>query len=116
MEFKDRFKKIRKEVGITQRELAKQSGISYSYLTKLEAGEQTNPTYEVLEALGKVLGRPLGAIFDFGDVADQQAALPTAQQIGRAYEKATPPVQRTVEVALEPFMEKAVPDKGDDPT
>ena len=28
-----------------------------------------------------------------------------ATRIGRAYEKATPPVQRTVEVALEPFME-----------
>lgn len=117
MDFKDHLKKIRKEVGITQRELAKQSGVSYSYLTKLEAGEQTNPTYEVLDALGKVLGRSLGAIYDFADVAVQQTgSTPTAQQISRAYEKATPPVQRTVEVALEPFMEKTEPDKGpDDP-
>lgn len=112
MDFKARLKKIRKEAGLTQRELAKRSGVSYSYLTKLEAGEQTNPTYEVLDALGKVLGQPLGAIFDFSDTEDpEENAPPTAQQIGRAYEKATPSVQRIVEVALEPFLGKGQEDK-----
>lgn len=40
------------------------------------------------------------------NTALQAPTRPTAQQIGQAYDKATPPVQRTVEVALEPFMGK----------
>ena len=87
MDFKDYLKKKRKEAGITQKELAKRSGVSYSYLTKLEAGEQTNPTYEVLEALGKVLGGPLGAVYDFGSVTDQPALTNPIDRITAAVDK-----------------------------
>lgn len=107
MAFKDYLKRHRVEAGLTQRELAERSGVSYSYLTKLEAGEQANPSYEILEALGKELGVPLGAAYDFGDPMDDNVMVSkSAARIGQAYERATPPVQRTVEVALEPFMDE----------
>ena len=44
-------KALRKAAGLTQRELAEKSGVSYSYLTKLESGESDNPTVAVLKAI-----------------------------------------------------------------
>ena len=76
MEFKDRLKTLRKSAGLTQRELCQKSGVSYSYLTKLESGVQTNPTYEVLAALGAVLGVPLAAAYDFNDVCSDYGLRP----------------------------------------
>ena len=70
MEFKDTLKQLRKKAGMTQKELSEKSGVSYSYLTKLEGGFQVNPTYEVLEALGKALKVPLSAIYDFRGIAE----------------------------------------------
>lgn len=44
-------KALRKSAGLTQRELAEKSGVSYSYVTKLEGGYQDNPTVAVLKAI-----------------------------------------------------------------
>lgn len=76
MEFKDTLKTLRKQAGLTQKELCEKSGVSYSYLTKLESGVQTNPTYEVLAALGGVLGAPLSAVYDFSDIVTPVNVLP----------------------------------------
>lgn len=76
MEFKDTLKTLRKQAGLTQKELCEKSGVSYSYLTKLESGVQTNPTYEVLAALGGVLGAPLSAVYDFSDIVMPANILP----------------------------------------
>lgn len=76
MEFKDQLKSLRLKAGLTQRELAKRSGVSYSYLTKLESGVQINPTYEVLEAIGAVLKAPLGATYDFDALTDIKKGSP----------------------------------------
>ena len=70
MEFKDRLKDIRQKAGMTQKELAERSGISYSYVTKLESGEAKNPTTETLSALSCILNAPLSAIFDFGEATN----------------------------------------------
>lgn len=51
MELRDKLKQLRKQAGLTQMELAEKSGISYSYITKLENGVQRNPTYAILMAL-----------------------------------------------------------------
>lgn len=47
----DDIKKWRKAAHLSQRELAEKSGISFSYLTKLESGVQTNPTLAVINAI-----------------------------------------------------------------
>ena len=59
MEFRHQLKSLRKKAGLTQRELAKKSDVSYSYLTKLEGGFQANPTYETLERISMALNVPL---------------------------------------------------------
>lgn len=75
MTFQEHLKALRKKAGLTQRTLAEKSGVSYSYVTKLESGEADNPTYEILAALSAVLGAPLGALYDFADVAQDKATV-----------------------------------------
>ncbi len=48
-------KKYRKEAGLTQKVLASQSGLSFSLVSKLESGEQSNPSFETLKKIADVL-------------------------------------------------------------
>jgi transcriptional regulator with XRE-family HTH domain len=48
-------KRLRARSGLTQRELAKKTKVSQSYIGQLETGEQTNPTLDVLRRLAKAL-------------------------------------------------------------
>jgi len=50
----ENIKKIREKIGKTQEELAKESGIHYSYLSRIERGV-VNPSSEVLESIVKAL-------------------------------------------------------------
>ena len=56
MALKDNMKDIRKYKKISQKELANSSGLSFSMISKLESGEQSNPTFETLERISKALG------------------------------------------------------------
>jgi transcriptional regulator with XRE-family HTH domain len=47
-------KKFRKLHKLSQEELAKKAGITYSTLIKLESGANTNPTIETVQKLAKV--------------------------------------------------------------
>lgn len=51
MEFKDVLKKLRKERGLSQTELASKLGVSYSLIGMYETGNR-KPSYEMLEAIG----------------------------------------------------------------
>lgn len=55
MGLKENLKRIRKEQKITQRELAKLTGISFSMISKLESGEQANPSLETITKIADVL-------------------------------------------------------------
>ena len=48
--FVKRLKKLRAQREISQRELAKRSGVSYSYLSRIEIGMQS-PTIDIVEKL-----------------------------------------------------------------
>ncbi|MEQ9618425.1 MAG: helix-turn-helix transcriptional regulator [Deltaproteobacteria bacterium] len=50
-----RIKQARTDREITQRELSKMSGVSYSTLTKLESGVIKNPSFEVIFRITKAL-------------------------------------------------------------
>lgn len=50
-------KKIREEVGISQAELARLSGVKQQNISKIESGENRNPGIETLNALAKAMGR-----------------------------------------------------------
>ena len=48
-------KVIRKNKGWTQKKLAKESGISFSMISKLESGEKKNPSFETLSKIAEAL-------------------------------------------------------------
>lgn len=54
-QFAARLRSFRQARGLTMRELAAQSYISYSYIRSLEAGIKNPPSTDVLEQLGHVL-------------------------------------------------------------
>jgi PAS domain S-box-containing protein len=56
MTFGERLRELRKAKGMTQRELAQQTGISFAYVSKLETGVMPPPRQKIILALAKVLG------------------------------------------------------------
>ncbi|HML36805.1 MAG TPA: helix-turn-helix transcriptional regulator [Bacillota bacterium] len=55
MTLNENIKKFRKQAGLTQRALAGKSGLSFSMISKLESGEQTNPSFKTLRRISDVL-------------------------------------------------------------
>ena len=55
-------KRWREDQGLTQRGLAKRTGLHYVHIGRLERGEG-NPTVSTLETLAKVLRKPVGDFF-----------------------------------------------------
>ena len=49
-------KRFRKDLHLSQEQLAHKSGITFSTLTKVESGNNTNPTLETLTKIADVLG------------------------------------------------------------
>lgn len=61
----EEIKRLRKEKGLTIRELAKRSNMSHAYLSQLENGRNTNPSYEIALTLSLVLGFDLNSVEGF---------------------------------------------------
>lgn len=49
------FRKARKRLGLTQQDLASRCGVSQNAISDLETGRNTNPTWQVLSAVARVL-------------------------------------------------------------
>jgi XRE family transcriptional regulator of biofilm formation len=64
MQLGDRVKQLRDARGLTQADLAEQTGLHRVYLTQLEAGVKTNPQLDTLRRLAKALGVTVGALVD----------------------------------------------------
>jgi PAS domain S-box-containing protein len=56
MTFGQRLRELRKAKGMTQRELAQKTGISFAYVSKLETDVMPPPRQKIILALAKVLG------------------------------------------------------------
>lgn len=52
----ERIAHYRRDAGLTASELAEKAGISKSYLSELESGDDRRPSAETLYAIGKALG------------------------------------------------------------
>ena len=52
----DNIKRRRKELTLSQEQLARKADISYATLIKLESGANTNPTLKILQQLSAALG------------------------------------------------------------
>jgi transcriptional regulator with XRE-family HTH domain len=55
MAMSDNIKRFRKDAGLTQKSLAEKTGLSFSMISKLESGEQTNPSLETIRKIANVL-------------------------------------------------------------
>lgn len=58
----DRLREQREKAGWSQAELAEQSGVGQSYLSKLERGEATCPSWRTVRALEDALGIKHGTL------------------------------------------------------
>ncbi len=71
MGLSENLKTIRKKRKISQRTLAAESGISYSMVSKLESGEQKNPSLETLEKIAEALNVTTSQLMDGMNIYDQ---------------------------------------------
>ncbi len=55
MEFGERVRELRKERGLSQRELANRSGIDFTYLSKIENARMDPPSEKVIRRIAEVL-------------------------------------------------------------
>lgn len=55
MSLGENIKMYRREARLTQKALAVKSGLSFSMVSKLESGEQANPSYETMKKIADVL-------------------------------------------------------------
>lgn len=113
-----RIKKAKKQKGFTNEQLAEISGVPVGTLNKVLGTATKEPLLSTIIKISKVLDVSVNEII-FGDTQadtptppDANKEVPTAQRIARAYDRADLPVKRTVEVALEPYMEDKAP-QGD---
>lgn len=56
-------RRLRKEAGLSQAELATTAGVCYAYVSMIERGERL-PALDKLEALAKALRAPMAAFFN----------------------------------------------------
>ena len=59
----EKLKALRERRGLTQEQLSEKSGVSRSYLARLETGRQ-DPTLSTLEKLAKALGVKVGRLLE----------------------------------------------------
>jgi len=62
--FAKHLKKTRKEIGLTQNQLAFEAGISLSQIARIETA-RINPTLSTVFAIARALNIPLSILFDF---------------------------------------------------
>jgi len=48
-------RKARKKAGLSQDKLAREAGVAYNTVVKIESGENKNPTIETLRSIAKAL-------------------------------------------------------------
>lgn len=74
-EIGERLRKLRKEKGLTQKELSTRVEVDYSYIGKIERGEQL-PSIKMLIRLSEILSIPIGYFFQEGHIMGLLEHLP----------------------------------------
>jgi len=73
----DNIKRIRKQAGLSQQDLAEKCGISKSQLSRLESGEQENPLIKTIIPIATALGVSLDEIV-YGETTETMTYLSKA--------------------------------------
>lgn len=74
-EIGERLRRLRNEKALTQKELSKKVAVDYSYIGKIERGEQL-PSIKMLMRLSGILSIPIGYFFHEGPIAGLLEHLP----------------------------------------
>ena len=122
--FAKRIKLYREQKELTLAELGVIADVPAQTLNRYELGQRVPKVDVAIEIAEKLNINPQWLQgYDVDEIPSLQDDTPpkstvslttTGQRIGRAYDKATPPVQRTVEVALEPFMDNSTLEEEED--
>lgn len=75
MGLKENIKKYRKDKGLTQKQLSLISEVSYSFITKLESGEQSNPSFETLEKIAAALEISSAKLLDMDELIEDDTTV-----------------------------------------
>lgn len=70
-----KIRELRKSIPMTLDQLATEAGMSKSYLWELENRESPRPSAEKLDALAKVLGRPVSYFLETEEVRPEEEHL-----------------------------------------
>lgn len=62
--YSDKIKELRKNLKLSQKELADQCGLSISYIQQIESGKKNNPSLEALTAIANVLQVNIYSLLD----------------------------------------------------
>lgn len=71
MGLSENLKALRKKRKISQKSLAQSSGVSYSMVSKLESGEQKNPSLDTLDKIATALNVTVSQLMDGTNIFDQ---------------------------------------------
>ena len=85
MELGERITAYRKQAGLTIAELAGRAGVSVGALNKVIGGKTVSPSFAMMQALARALGRPL-ADFEDGPVPAEQGPSEEAMGLARDFD------------------------------
>jgi len=85
MEFGERLRELRLQQGLSQRKLAKEVGINFTYLSKIETGKMSPPAQDTIQRLATALDADPDELLvlagrvpnDVKDVVTKSSELPT---------------------------------------
>lgn len=111
MDFKDRIRTRRLELGLTTDEVAKIVGVSNGTISRWETGDIKNQRRDKIALLAKALQTTPAALLGYSDIG----SLPStpsplseeAERIGRAFDAAGPREKDIVRLTLAPFIQAA---------
>lgn len=95
---------LRKEQGLTLDSLAIAAGMSKSYVWELENKESPRPSAEKLDALAKVLGRPVSYFLETEEVIPEEDHLNEA--FFRNYKNLEPNDRERIRLIVESFRKR----------
>lgn len=80
-EFADYVKKLRKDQGFSLKDVERMTGISVSYVNRIEKGERKAPSYPIIEKLARAYGVPVGDLLHIAGVANDESNVQGVAQL-----------------------------------
>jgi len=83
--FAEKLRQARRSRGMTQRDLARESHLTESYISRLENGAIA-PGIDLVARLARALGSPIGELLPVGEAPERNARAVATEQAKRLFE------------------------------